>query len=172
MREGNLEFTFPADWEPQDPDRQYDRWPYYKNRFNRCCDGSKAVDIVALDPDRQLWLIEVKDYRFHRRDKEINLWDEMALKVRDTLAGLFAAANHDDHPHHSTARDLLKSRRIRTVLHLEQPSHHSRMFPRMEVGKIQLKLKTLIKSIDAHPVIVDHTKQMPWDVTSLTVARS
>ena len=39
----------------------------------------------------QTCLIEVKDYRFHPRTKPIPLCDEVALKVRDTLAGLAAA---------------------------------------------------------------------------------
>ena len=32
--------------------------------------------------------MEVKDYRANRRTKAIDLADEIALKVRDTLAGL------------------------------------------------------------------------------------
>src|SRR5690554_4434345 len=87
LTEQQLAFTFADGVEPS----QYDEWAFYRNQFNAVCGGTKAVDFVCLDGD-QLWLIEVKDYRRHRRTKLVDLGDEVAAKVRDTLAGLLAAS--------------------------------------------------------------------------------
>ena len=50
------------------------------------------MDILAQDPAATLWLLEIKDYRRSPRTKAIGLADEVALKVRDSLALLVAAA--------------------------------------------------------------------------------
>ena len=53
------------------------------------------------------------------------------LKVRDTLAGLVAAqVNANEQIERDFAKEALKKKRIRVVLHLEQPIHTSRLFPR------------------------------------------
>ena len=90
ISDGKLAHTFPAGWKAT----KYDDWAFYRNRFVNSCGGNKAVDFLAHSPqDRTLWLIELKDYRQFPRTKDgtLELWDEVALKARDTLAGLFAA---------------------------------------------------------------------------------
>jgi len=72
---------------------KYDEWRFYQNRFKGSCNGNKAVDFVYVEADRT-WLIKVKDYRRHRRTKPGDLADEVAIKVRDTLAGLAAAKSN------------------------------------------------------------------------------
>lgn len=54
-------------------------------------DGIKAVDIIAIDPQKTVWLIEAKDYRTHRRSKTIPIIDEIWQKVFATLAALLPA---------------------------------------------------------------------------------
>lgn len=83
FHEGRLTFTFPDPLEAA----QYDSWAFYRNQFNSAFGGTKAIDFICIDNDKT-WLIEVKDYRANRRTKAIDLADEIALKVRDTLAGL------------------------------------------------------------------------------------
>ncbi|MFO1416251.1 MAG: hypothetical protein U1F28_03705 [Acinetobacter sp.] len=83
--EGQLTFSFT---EPNAT--KYDEWSFYRNQFNAVCGGTKAVDLLYLE-QQNFWLIEIKDYRQHTRTKTIDLADEIALKVRDTLAGLVAA---------------------------------------------------------------------------------
>ena len=85
--EGDLTFCFPDDWQVT----KFDGWSFYRNQFQQVCGGAKAIDILALAPDYCLWLIEVKDYRQQRRAKTIELTDEIAYKVRDSLAALVAA---------------------------------------------------------------------------------
>ena len=75
--------------------------------------------------------MEVKDYRSTRRTKLVDLADEIALKVRDSLAILATASrNASDAEERDLARRALEMPHIRIVLHLEQPSNASKLFPR------------------------------------------
>lgn len=119
--------------------------------------GTKAIDILALAPGRCAWVIEVKDYRRHRRTKTIDLAGEIAAKVRDSLAAFLAAhLNANDATEKSLAGQVLASTKVRVVLHLEQPAKHSRLFPRaIDPAHVKQKRKPLVKAIDAHPLILE-----------------
>ncbi len=157
IREGDLVFVFPENWEVS----KYDMWEFYRRRFKGCCTGCKAVDFAAVcpEPQKTLWLVEVKDYRVHRRTKIVDLPLEMALKVRDSLAGIAAGRfQADEHQERSMAEKALLAKKLRVALHIEQPRKHSKMFPRaIDPSKVLQKLKSLIKSIDPHPVVVDRS---------------
>lgn len=162
--EGALTFTFPSHGTAS----KYDEWSHYRNQFQATCGGSKAVDMTYTD-GQVTWLIEVKDFRQHQRVKQIDLSDEIALKVRDTLAGLVSAKFHaNDSDEKRCAAALLRSKIIRVVCHIEQPAKHSRLFPRaVEPDNLVLKLRTLIKAVDPHPAVVDRQNlhaDMPWRV--------
>jgi hypothetical protein len=151
--EGQLTFTFPEQWEAS----QCDRWSFYRNQFQRTCGGAKAVDILAVRSQACCWNIEVKDYRQHPRTKTIELADEVAQKVRDTLACLVAAKANANNP---AERDLaiaaLQCSRLRVVLHLEQPAKHSVLFPRaIDPADVLQRLKQLLKAIDPHPLVLE-----------------
>ncbi|HNX78023.1 MAG TPA: hypothetical protein PLM07_19735 [Candidatus Rifleibacterium sp.] len=167
IQEGRLLFEFPDGWDVS----KYDQWSFYKNRFKDCCNGNKGVDFLACSSDNCLWLIEVKDYRSDRRTKEIYLWDEVALKTRDTLAGLVAAKMATDHSEHSLAQKSLMTEKIRVVLHLEQPATHSKLFPRVfDLSKVRQKLRQILKPIDAHPIVTDlqNPNMVCWSVSSVS----
>ena len=165
IEEGALKFSFPDHCKAS----KYDDWSFYRNQFQFVAGGSKAVDILCLANDT-VWLIEVKDYRQHRRSKLIDLDDEVASKVRDTLAGLAAAtanANSDDE--RALARQALAIRRWRVALHLEQPNVKSRLRPQpFNVADIVSKLRSkTLKAVDAHPVVLDcgaPRPGIPWIV--------
>lgn len=165
LSEGRLKFSFPTATASQ-----YDQWSFYRNQFiNRCAAGNKAVDIVYLD-DETTWLIEVKDYRHHSRTKVIDLADEIALKVRDTLAGLLAASiNANDNEERTCAARLVRTTRFRVVCHLEQPDKHSRLRPRaIEPDKLVQSLRSKLKAIDPHPHVVARDRLRPdmnWQVS-------
>lgn len=166
LQEGRLEFRFPNHWEAT----AYDQWPFYKNQFKDCCGGNKAVDFLAFDPDGTLWLIEVKDYRQHRRTKSIPLWDEIAVKARDTLAGLVAAHFTHGQTHQKDAVNLMSARKLRVILHLEQSKKHSKLFPRpFDPELVRMKLRLLLKPIDAHPRVVElhNMAGLPWTATTI-----
>ena len=171
IQEGRLIFTFPAG----DMATKYDCWDFYRKRFNSAFGGAKAVDLIFVDGSTT-WLIEVKDYRAHPRTKSIELGEEVALKVRDTLAGLVAAKNSaNDFNEKSIARHALKRDRLRIVLHLEQPAKPSKLFPKaVDPSKVKQKIKQKkwLKPVDAHPDVVDQytlKPSMPWTVKRIKI---
>jgi len=162
--EGRLTFSFSND----DTPTQYDKWSFYRNQFNSAFGGTKAVDFINITNDRT-WLIEVKDYRTNKRTKPSDIGEEIALKIRDTLAGLCAAqCNANDDVEKKVARAALRNRKLCIALHLEQPQKHSKLFPHaIDPSKVVQKLKQLLKSVDAHPVVIDQhtlTPNMNWTV--------
>jgi hypothetical protein len=166
LTEGALAFTFA----PGAIADHYDRWSFYRNQFqNGCAQDNKAVDLVCRFR-QETWLIEVKDYRHHARTKVIDLADEIAAKVRDTLAGLVAArCNANKAKERDLAHQLLSARKIRVVLHLEQPVTKSRLHPRgiIEPDKLTQKLRSKLKALDPHPMIASTQKPapgIPWGV--------
>lgn len=166
IEEGDLTFSFPDHCEAG----KYDEWSFYREEFQSAAAGSKAVDILCIADD-VAWLIEVKDYRHHGRAKAIDLCDEVAMKVRDTLAGLAAAsANADSEHERDMARRALAARRWRVALHLEQPAGDSPLRTRaFDAANIMLKLRSKgrLKAIDAQPVVLDLNLPgpgVPWVV--------
>ncbi len=128
LQEGALVFDF---FGISDESTKYDEWSFYRNQFSKLADGIKAVDLIFLEQDT-CWLIEVKDYRVNRRTKLIDLADEISIKVKDTIAGLFAAKiNANDLFEKTFAQRANQKSRIRVVLHLEQPEKHSKLFPKI-----------------------------------------
>lgn len=117
ITEEALTFDFQPGWDAE----KYDDWVFYKKQFEKVCHlckGIKAVDIVAYG-NNKAWLIEVKDYKIHRRTKPIDLADEVAKKVFDTLSGLVAAKyNAADQQEQSMANHILNKCTIKVILHL------------------------------------------------------
>lgn len=162
--ENRLTFVFPDGARST----KYDDWSHYRNQFGKAFGGTKAVDIVYLE-DAVTWLIEVKDYRQQVRTKPTELHDEMAHKVRDTLAGLISAGLHaNDADERQLGRSAVRCSRIRVVLHLEQTNTPSRLFPlAVNPANVLSKLKQSVKSIDPHPMVVDQHSLRPdmgWSV--------
>jgi hypothetical protein len=93
LPEQNLEFTFDATWSVL----KWDGHDAYVNGI-QCVEPCKAADFCGLR-GRSLYLIEVKDFRGSRIENKKRLQDasterlahEVAVKVRDTVAGLVGA---------------------------------------------------------------------------------
>jgi hypothetical protein len=78
-----------------------------------------------------VFLIEVKDYRLHRRIKTISMADEVIKKVVDTLAAILPCKlNGDEASETIFSSRVLRGECLKVVLHLEQPVKHSKLFPR------------------------------------------
>lgn len=66
---------------------------YYARQAQNFCGGCKEMDFLLYHPARRdLWLVEVKDYRFDARPKVAELVCALSRKVRDTLFLLRAAS--------------------------------------------------------------------------------
>ena len=153
IREGNVVWTFAAGWSAE----KFDDWVFYRKLFQSCADGNKAMDILALPPNGNvLWMVEAKDYRRNRRDPNKGpLPMEVAKKARDTLAGILAASANANNTEHAFAHRAAKANKIRVVLHLEQPTKRSKLFPWMvDPADVRQKLKQLLKAIDPHIVVM------------------
>ncbi len=163
----NLLFEFPANWKAS----KFDDWTFYKRQFQSVCGGTKAIDLIAVEPKFCCWVIEAKDYRRHRRTKTIDLAEEIALKVRDTLAALVAAnANATADDERETAAAAIRCPRLRVALHLEQPAKHSMLFPRaIDPAIVLQRLKQLVRAFDPHPLVVEMGRMtaVAWTVTPL-----
>ena len=163
--EKNLKFTF--DSASNSEASKYDEWAFYRSRFVKVVNGTKAVDFIYIDkPSNNTWLIEVKDYRHPdtEKNKPSVLANTVAAKVKDTLAGLVAAERNASAEEKDFAKNALKSSRIRVVLHVEQSKN--RLFT-IDVADLQTKLKQQVKAIDAHPCVVGQKSlkaNMNWTV--------
>lgn len=159
-----FKFIFPDGWTRTKPDD----WTFYRKHFIKICKGIKSVDVIAVEPPSTLWLIEAKDYRVNRRTKTIDIVDETAQKVLATLALLLPAKiNATDPGESSAARQAVGTSELRIVLHLEQPKRQSKLFPRdFEPANVKIKLRKLIKPIDAHALVTEMTAMhgVPWTV--------
>jgi len=169
LQEEKLKFTFPAGWIGS----AYDTWTFYRKQFQTACEADhKAVDFVVKDTQDCLWLIEVKDYRQNKRTKPLTVWGEMATKVRDSLAGLCATKYADGNDRQAEAVALLQAKKLRVVLHFEQPRKQSKLFPRaFNPENIQMKLrnKRYLRAIDPHLLVVDTSdlSKVAWTVQSV-----
>ena len=166
ITEGSLRFRFPDDCLAS----KYDDWAFYRNQFQPIANGCRAVDIVCVSA-KACWLIEIKDYRQHPRTKAIDLDQELATKVRDTLAGLASAAKNanDAGERQLAGKALARKREWRVVLHLEQPTTSRRLWRTpIDVAKLSQKLRSkALKAVDAHPIICDRDSRsngIPWTV--------
>jgi hypothetical protein len=121
--EGNLRFEFSARWQVV----KLDQHVQYRQGIEKL-DGTKAVDFVGLFDQRDLYFIEVKDFRGHRIENKQRLRSgelaiEMGQKVRDSLACLVAgcrATTNENLWQPLAQRVVRKDTLIRVVLWLEQ----------------------------------------------------
>lgn len=163
-----IRFTFPADWRAL----KYDDSSFHRNQFQGLAGGSKALDLVAMAPDRTLWLIEAKDYGRHRRQKAGSVFAEVASKLRATLAGLATARVRANEPAEQTFADAaMRSTTMRVALHLNQAARQSRLFPQaIDPKSATLQLRREVHAIDPHPICYGRGVGMnptPWTTHTL-----
>lgn len=168
FNEGALTFTFDDTCDVG----KYDEWSFYRKSFQNAAGGSKAVDFVCVGEGIS-WLIEVTDYSSHPHEmpKPSELGDEVARKVRDTLAGLAVAATCATD---ATAtekkiarRALDPARRWRVALHLEQSDRRSKLWPTAsERANVAQKLRMKLAFVDPDARVVNTHRpcsDMKWN---------
>ena len=166
ITEGVLNFDFQTD--DGSLLSKYDEWCFYRHHFCKIAEGIKAVDFIYIDKSQRCtWLIEVKDYRHPQTEKikPSELADAVALKVRDTLAGLVAAkCNANDDVEKQISKAALNMSKINVVLHVEQIN---RVWA-IDLADLKMKLKQKLKAIDSHLKIVNKDSlksDMRWVVS-------
>lgn len=92
--EGRLRFSFSGDWRVL----RWDKHPAYERGLRRVTE-TKAVDFIGHHRGT-VWFIEVKDFRGYATENKARLGqplaDEVADKVRDTIAGLTWACEREE----------------------------------------------------------------------------
>lgn len=165
-----LRLTMPAGWWVW----KYDDSAFHRNQFQSFAGGSKAMDAVALAADGTLWLIEVKDYRRHKRTKPSSVFAEVASKARATLAGLATArVRANDPAEQALANQVMVCQKIRVVLQLGQSANPSRLFPHVvDPADAQLQLRRAVKTVDPHALCAAgaiNDNRLPWTTVSTPV---
>jgi hypothetical protein len=162
--EGSITIDFPDGYIVQ----KLDDTTFYKKHFQSLVQGLKAVDFLAFDPKKsELWLIEVKDYRAHRRTKKIDLVDEVTQKVLSSLSCLMAMRANANVPEEKIfAEEAIKKARLKVVIHLEQPEKPSKLRPKVyDPSNLRIKLREKVRSIDskAEFLSIAFTRNVPWE---------
>ena len=160
-----LLFTFPDLWTVG----KYDDWTFYRTRWEAAWKGATAVDVIAVGPDRTVWLIEVKDYNHPSVEPPSGLADVVARKVFDTLAALLPArVDAEDEDERRLATLSTEAKKLRVVLHMEQRPARSRLWPHaIKPADIRQKLKQRLKPVDRYALISEIAQPhgVPWVVS-------
>lgn len=178
ITERDLTFRFPDGCQAVKYDARSDDWSFYRrSEFQHVAGGSKAVDILCVEGNTS-WLIEIKDYRRCSPQEPLPTPSELArivaMKVRDTLAGLAAAvkeANNNEVNERRLVQQALATSQWRVVLHLEQPPTGERLQPEAiyRSSLLQELRSRKLKAIDREPILCDqhtigHHHDIPWTV--------
>lgn len=156
-----LTFNFPDNWNAI----KYDDSQFYRQHFSRQKNGIKAVDVLALSPDKTLFFIEAKDYSHPETIKPSELPTAIVNKVLYTLSSLLPSSiNASEESEQKFSRKAIKSKKLCVVIHLEQSNRH-----RLKVVPADLlqKLKPMLRAIDAHPKVLSMHKMAnaAWSVS-------
>ena len=149
--------------------------PFYSHHAQNFCNSCKEMDFILYHPGKkELWLIEVKDYRFNARPKVRDLVEKLCRKVRDTLFLLRTAAlvAPEEEPAEGTslrdiARMSLQAKHIRVAFTIELGS--TGLFPpKALLSTIRDLLYRQICFIDPQMLCLPITESGgagPWIVT-------
>lgn len=121
--EGLYRFNFEAGYDVC----RFECSPFYAHHAQNFCNSCKEMDFVLYHPHKkELWLIEVKDYRFNARPKVADLVEKLCRKVKDSLFLLRTAAlcapeesPAEGVPLRDIARMSLQAKRIRIAFTIE-----------------------------------------------------
>lgn len=149
--------------------------PFYSHHAQNFCNSCKEMDFVLYHPGKkELWLIEVKDYRFNARPKVRELVEKLCRKVRDCLFLLRTAAlcAPEETPAEGIslreiARMSLQARHIRIAFTIELGS--TGLFPpKALLSTIRDLLYRQIHFIDPNMLCLPITESGghgPWTIT-------
>ena len=148
---------------------------FYAHQAQNFCSSCKEMDFIAYHPGkRELWLIEVKDYRFNARPKVRDLVEKLCRKVRDCLFLLRTAALCA--PEEEPAEGIS----LREMARLSMQAKHIRLAFTIELGRTGLfPPKSLLATIrdllyrelcfiDPHMVCLPITESSgagPWQIS-------
>ena len=149
--------------------------PFYSHHAQNFCNSCKEMDFMLYHPGKkELWLIEVKDYRFNARPKVQDLVEKLCRKVRDCLFLLRAAAlcaPEEEPPEGISLRDMarmsLQAKHIRVAFTIELGS--TGLFPpKSLLAHIKDLLYRQMRFIDPEMICLPITESGgagPWRIS-------
>lgn len=150
--------------------------PFYSHHAQNFGGSCKEMDFVLYHPGKkELWLIEVKDYRFNARPKVNDLVEKLCRKVRDCLFLLRTAAlcaPEEEPAEGISLRDMarmsLQAKRIRVAFTIELGN--TGLFPpKALLSTIRDMLYRQIRFIDPHMLCLPITESGgagPWTISA------
>lgn len=156
--------------------------PFYSHHAQNFCNSCKEMDFVLYHPGKkELWLVEVKDYRFNARPKVKDLVEKLCRKVRDCLFLLRTAAlcaPEEEPAEGISLRDMarmsLQAKRIRIAFTIELAK--TGLFPpKSLLATIKDLLYRQIRFIDPDMLCLPITESGgigPWTITPAGSAHS
>ena len=166
VEEDELELEFDDEW---DVIIKWDETTAYRNGIHKLQE-SKAVDVLAYSRSRKIMLmIEIKDFRRYRienkpRISNGDLFDEVALKVRDTVAGVRGAARTREDQDVAEIAKKIASRTPLTVLLLLEEDRDAEAVPKSTRSRrkgrrstMSQELKTRVKWLTTRALVGSRT---------------
>lgn len=156
LKEGRLIFLFDDSFQQA---KKYDELEFYRLHFCRIQE-TKAVDIICIDSENT-YLIEIKDYSHHSRTKTEPLHQEIAKKIRDSIAGLYwaskmtlpALARESEFAKRALEHDM------KLVFHCEVP------IKMKDLLAVQRQaLKKIFRTIDRNLIVDCKADRFPWKI--------
>ena len=128
--------------------------------------ATRAVDVVGLHAEAGLLLLEAKDFRGHRiankiRIKHGEIAVEVALKVRDTIAGLIGAARQNVLAFDSAAIKNACGRgtNLLIVLWLEDDASNDALRWKQQLDTLTQLMKAKMSWLNAKFFVLGHSTQ-------------
>jgi len=166
LQEGRFVYRFPVRWQAV----KWDETGFHRKQFQSFGGASKAAEFVSFPEDSdELWLIECKDFRPSGRKKATDLCDEIAQKIKATLAGLVCARNAEDALIRRFSRMALKKTQIRCVVHWEHPLKPHRLWPKENMSRatMRAKLRQRLQATDPNTELGNQQQLnaiLPWQI--------
>lgn len=166
--EENLQFSFDENWKVL----KWDDHGAFKDGLEKA-QHTKAVDFFGLHIGLP-WFIEVKDFRNYRIENKKRLTsgelaDEVADKVRDTLAGMAWACNREPLDKGTLAgflRPLVnRQNKVPVVLWLEE----DQPLAPAEASALQAAIRQRLAWLNASVIVMNRTLAQARPVLGLTV---
>ena len=136
--------------------------------------STRAMDVVAFHSEAGLLLLEAKDFRGHRIENQDRITTgelvlEVALKARDTVAGLVGAARCGETEFNSTAlyQALKKAKSVSVVLWVEDDLQRDERRARQQLSTLSGLLKERLSWLNVRAFA--HSTQGQAEIPDLIV---
>lgn len=155
ITEGALIFSFNDNWQTLKYD---DPEGFHEKSMKPLNIDAHAVDIVAIYQEKELFLIEVKDYRQRKKPREPELSKKLQRKIVDTVAGLVGLSRQDTNPMCKSLRRLLitpneERKHLKIILWMEDILPGRSLAQKSRAGILQKQLRSAFRWLNADVLV-------------------